>query len=95
LAADVHLSERGMDFDCRRMISPRSAPSQNAVDANGDQMLSFLGDALVTFRELRESYRFGPAMVVILATGIVAVTVIFGLLEGVLLRQLLFPVPWS
>jgi len=32
-------------------------------------------------------------MVLLLATGIVAATVIFGLLEGVLLRELLFPVP--
>lgn len=84
-----------MDFDCRGMISLRSAPSQNAVDAVGEQMLSFFDDALITFRQLRESYRFGAAMVVILATGIVAVTVIFGLLEGMLLRQLIFPASWS
>ena len=56
-------------------------------------MFSLVQDALVTCRELRESHRYATAMVLLLATGIVAATVIFGLLEGVLLRELLFPVP--
>jgi hypothetical protein len=56
-------------------------------------MYWWLIDALITFRTIRESHSFATAMVLILATGIVAATVIFGLLEGVLLRELLFPVP--
>lgn len=56
-------------------------------------MFSLFSDALIACHEFRESQRFAIALVLLLATGIVAATVIFGLLEGVLLRELLFPVP--
>lgn len=53
-------------------------------------------DALVNLREFRESHRFTAAMVLVLATGIVAATAIFAMLEGMLLRELLFPIPrWT
>ncbi len=56
-------------------------------------MFSFFNNVLKYFRELRESHRFATAMVLLLATGIVAATVLFGILEGMLLRELLFPIP--
>jgi hypothetical protein len=70
---------------------------RDATDMDGESsMLSFFNKALVACGELRESHRFATAMLVILATGIVAASVIFGLLEGVLLRELLIPLPrWT
>jgi hypothetical protein len=59
-------------------------------------MFWFFSDALVNFRKLRESHRFTTAMLLVLATGIVAATAIFAMLEGMLLRELLFPIPrWT
>ena len=56
-------------------------------------MFLFFNNALANFRQLRESHRSTTAMVLVLATGIVAATVIFAMMEGVLLRELLFPIP--
>jgi hypothetical protein len=59
-------------------------------------MFWFFNDAQVNFREFRRSHRFTTAMVLVLATGIVAATAIFAMLEGMLLRELLFPIPrWT
>ena len=59
-------------------------------------MFWFFNDALVNFRAFRSSHRSTTAMVLVLATGIVAATAIFAMLEGMLLRELLFPIPrWT